>query len=159
MLDLAIKYEEDLRYEFYNTWLKEEYKYFFTDGNFFDFEIYDTTENTHQFVSRHRGQIIGFISYDIHRNENRVDNFGAINFTDEHMIFAGDLMKVIHNIFYKYNYEKINFDVVVGNPAEEKYDKLIRQLGGRVVGTYKNHTKLMDGKVYDVKIYEIFRRE
>jgi hypothetical protein len=46
---------------------------------------------------------------------------------------------------------------VIGNPIEKSYDKLIHKYGGRVVGTYKQHTKLIDNKLYDEKFYEIFR--
>ena len=65
--------------------------------------------------------------------------------------------KAIDDIFVKFNFNKINFDVIVGNPAEAMYDKFIKMCKGRIVGTLKKHIKLMDGWIYDTKIYEITR--
>lgn len=157
MLDVAIKWEDELRSKFYDTWFDEKYKYYYNDGNFHDYEADCNSENRHQFACIHDQYIIGYIGYDIHRNENRVDNFGAINFTNKHIEFATDLMTAINDIFYKYNFDKINFEVIVGNPAEEKYDNLIKVYNGVVAGYYKNHVRLMDGQLYDSKIYEIYK--
>jgi hypothetical protein len=44
---------------------------------------------------------------------------------------------------------------VVGNPAERMYDKFIEKYNGRVVGIKKNEVKLVDGKFYGLKLYEI----
>jgi RimJ/RimL family protein N-acetyltransferase len=64
---------------------------------------------------------------------------------------------VLDEMFTKYNFRKLEFSVVVGNPIEKSYDRLIYKYGGRIVGTYKKHTRLMDNKYYDEKLYEIFR--
>ena len=54
---------------------------------------------------------------------------------------------------------KLNFSVVVGNPIEKSYDKLIKRYGGRIVGTREKETTLVDGNLYDVKMYELFRED
>ena len=37
--------------------------------------------------------------------------------------------------------------------------KFIKKHGGRIVGTYKNSTKLIDGKYYDSVMFEIMRED
>lgn len=54
---------------------------------------------------------------------------------------------------------KICFTVVVGNPVESRYDRIIERYGGRIVGIHKEHTMLPDGRLYDEKMYEILRTD
>ena len=54
---------------------------------------------------------------------------------------------------------KMNWSVIVGNPAERMYDKFIAKHGGRVVGTYRRDTLLCDGEFYDRKAYELLSEE
>jgi hypothetical protein len=58
-------------------------------------------------------------------------------------------------MFEKYRFNKLNFTVVRGNPIEKTYDKLIKRYNGRIVGIKEQETKLIDGKLYDMKEYEI----
>ena len=62
-------------------------------------------------------------------------------------------------LFEKFNFYKIEFGVVVGNPIEKMYDKYIQKYGGQIVGIFKSTTKLQDGEFADMKYYEIFRDE
>ena len=165
MLSLAINYEEQLQKKLRNTWMKEEFKFY--HPNWFNtHEIKENTWDKIQFVSiNSRSNILGYIGYDIDRVTNNVTNLYAINFSkiskDNNYTFefAKDLKKVVDDIFVKFNFNKLNFCVVVGNPVESSYDKIINKFGGRIVGTYKNHIKLFDNKYYDEKIYEITRLE
>lgn len=54
---------------------------------------------------------------------------------------------------------KITFSVVIGNPTEKFYDKMINRYGGRVIGIFKKDTILPDNKLYDLKFYEIFKED
>jgi len=74
-------------------------------------------------------------------------------------VWGRDLINVVANIFEKFAFRKLLFSVVVGNPIERSYDRLIQRYGGRIVGTYKDHCKLMDGNYYDSKLYEIFKED
>ena len=71
--------------------------------------------------------------------------------------FGKDLLQVLKDIFKKFAFNKLSFEVVVGNPVESFYDKIVSQHGGRIVGTHKQDTRLMDGKLYDIKHYEILK--
>ena len=49
--------------------------------------------------------------------------------------------------------------MVIGNPIEKSYDKMVKKYGGRIIGTYKEDVKLIDGEYYDKKLYEILSSE
>lgn len=160
MVDIAIKHEEELSKKMMETWFDEKYK-FYHYGPYFQKENIGTdTWNSHTFVSVNtNGEVIGFIAYDISRPEEFCKNLRIINFSDDKMTFGMDLMQVLQDIFEKYNFRKLCFSVVIGNPIELSYDKIINKYGGRVVGVRFDHVKLMDNKFYDVKEYEISREE
>jgi RimJ/RimL family protein N-acetyltransferase len=84
---------------------------------------------------------------------------GIINFTDDIITIGKDLRQAIKDIFEKFNFHKLSYCVVVGNPIEKAYDKLTPKYGGRIVGVERQHTKLFDNKYYDVKRYEILRED
>lgn len=158
MLRAAQLYEEDLRYEFEKIWYNEEYKYYFNDNFYCDIEVSLDTCQQHQFVSIDSDEnIIGYIAYNIDRQTDNVNNLCAINFNHNKAIFGIDLIQAVDDIFLKFNFNKINFNVIIGNPAEGMYDKFVKMCKGRIVGVMKKHTKLVDGKIYDIKYYEITR--
>lgn len=158
MLDVAIKYKEQLKYKFYNIWFQEKYKYYNSSCYYSDFELDDETWNNHQFVSLKNNNILGYISYDINRQTNNAYCLGIINFEEKPSItFSVDLRTVLTDIFEKFKFNKLSFYVVVGNPIEKSYDKLVKKYGGRIVGIEKKEVRLIDGNLYDKKLYEISR--
>lgn len=159
MLEPAIKYREQLQKLYYSIWFDDKYKYYNCDTYYQTVEIDDNTWNRHQFVSVYNGEVIGYIAYNVSRADNSVNSLGIINFTDNKAAFGLDLGQALKDIFEKYKFRKLNFSVVIGNPIEKSYDKMIAKYGGRIVGTYKEHVKLIDGKYYDYKIYEILSSE
>ena len=70
-----------------------------------------------------------------------------------------DLGQALTDIFERFKFRKLNFSVVIGNPIEKSYDKMIDKYGGRIVGIYKQEIKLIDGEYYDEKLYEITRED
>lgn len=160
ILDIANKYEKELQELFINTWYDEKYKYFHC-GCYSDlFKVPDSNWSQHSFVSKDRdNKIIGYIAYNITRGNDSVDGLGIINFTDDKITFGLDLSEVLKNIFEKYNFRKLTYSVVVGNPIEKSYDKLTQKYGGSIIGTHKQHVRLIDNKFYDQKFYEIFRED
>ena len=103
--------------------------------------------------------ILGYISYSVDRDTGSVHSFGAINFSDNKIVFGLDLCEVIDDIFCKFNLARMEFCVICGNPIEKTYDKMVNKYGGRIIGTRRRVTKLYDGKIYDEKIYEMFRED
>jgi hypothetical protein len=47
----------------------------------------------------------------------------------------------------------------IGNPIEKQYDKIIFKYNGSIVGIRKKEVILIDGKYYDLKLYEIFKKD
>ena len=151
MLDLVYKYEEEIRNKMLDTWYDEKYMFFHNCPYHDLFSVpQDGDWNCKQFVSKDSdGNVIGLIGYEFNRSYDLAMNFGAINFTDNKITFGMDLAQVIDDIFCKFNIRNI----------EKSYDKMIKKYGGNIVGIRHKHAKLMDGKYYDDKIYEIFRED
>ena len=160
MLDLAIKYPDQVIANFRDTWFEDKYIYFHNDSYFEDWEIKDSTWEEHQFVSVRYGRVIGYIGYHIDRASSLVNGLAIINFEDSpSMTFAADMGHAIRDIFEKYQFRKLCFSVVVGNPIESSYDKMCLKYGGRIIGVSKKNVRLIDGNFYDEKLYEIFRED
>lgn len=156
MLEPAIKYRDQLEKLQYDIWFDDKYKYWNCDTYYQSMQIDDNTWNKHQFVSVCDGMVIGYISYNISRAENYAYCLSIINFSDNKIAFGIDLGQALRDIFERYKFRKLNFSVVIGNPIEKSYDKMIEKYGGRIVGIYKEDVKLIDGEYYDKKLYEIF---
>lgn len=45
-----------------------------------------------------------------------------------------DLGQALQDIFEKFKFRKLTFCVVVGNPIEKSYDKMINKYNGRIIG-------------------------
>ena len=160
MLEPAIKYKEQLEKAQYGVWFDNKYKFWNCDVYYKTLEIDTDTWNRHQFVSLDKkGNVIGYIAYSISRADNSAHSLSIMNFSDNKITFGMDLGQALKDIFEKYKFRKLNFIVVVGNPIEKSYDKMIKKYGGRIVGTYKEDVKLIDGEYYDKKLYEILASE
>ena len=155
MIEIAQLHSDELKKKFHKTWFDDKYKYFHADTHYSEIEIDKDTWDRHQFVSLYAGYVRGYIGYCINRRTNNVDGLAVINFEDCNTTFSLDLGDIIIDIFERYKFNKLNFSVIVGNPIEASYDKLIEKYGGRVVGYFEKHAKLIDGKYYDEKFYEI----
>ena len=159
MLEPAIKYKEQLEKLQYGIWFDEKYKYWNCDVYYDTLNIENNTWNKHQFVSVVNEKVLGYIAYNVSRADNSVYGLSIMNFSDNKAAFGMDLGQALKDIFEKFNFRKLNFTVVIGNPIEKSYDKMIKKYGGRIVGIKKEDVKLIDGKYYDRKIYEILASE
>ena len=158
MLDIAIKHQEQLTQKMYDVWFNDKYKYWNNESWYQSFKVDLDTWYKHQFVSiDNDGILVGYIGYNIHREDDSVDGLSILSFTDNSLVFGADLLAAIKDIFEKFNFRKLNFTVVVGNPAERHYDSIIKKCGGRIVGVKEKDSRLIDGKYYDLKIYEILK--
>lgn len=156
MLDLALNYQEELTKKFRETWMDDRYKWYYA-GNFYeDVDIKHDTWNCHQYVSVKNGEVIGSIEYKIDRSSEYAYNLAIINFEDKPSFeFSRDLGEALDKIFSRYAIRRLEWSVIIGNPIEESYDRICMKYGGRIVGTYRNRTRLTDGRYYDEKLYEI----
>ena len=161
MLQVAIKYAEQLKEKFHSVWFDERYKFWAGSNYFGEWQPAESTWVNHQFASVRDGEVIGYIAYEIDRGAGDMAyGLSVINFEEKPSVtFAMDLGQALENIFDKFNLRKLNFYVVVGNPIEKSYDKMSEKYGGRIVGIYRQNTRLFDGKYYDEKLYEILKED
>jgi hypothetical protein len=162
MLQPAIKYESQLRSKMVDITFDERFMFMFGSSYRDEIVLDNTTWNKHQFVSVNKnGEVIGFFQYNI--NRDCLDCYGLqiVNFKNDRLTpcFSKDLRICIRDIFYKFNFRKLGFSVVVGNPAEKFYDKYIHKIGGRIVGIKREEVKMLDGSYYDMKLYEVLRED
>jgi len=158
MLDAAIKHKDKLKILLASTWFDEKYKYYHLDWAG-EFELSESNWNLHQFVSiDSNGDIIGYMGYNVDRTAYYAKSLAITNFrndTPSKFTFGQDVFQAIKNIFKKFNFNKLVFECVVGNPVQKTYRRLINDYNGRIVGVFKQHVILQDGQMYDIEMYEI----
>ena len=103
--------------------------------------------------------VVGYLCAYLDRQANKVSGISAINFCDLNMTFSKDFYIFLSDLFTKYKFNKIEWRVVVGNPAEKMYDKIIRKYGGNIIGVQHQSTMLQDRALCDEKFYELFRED
>lgn len=159
MLKNAKLYESELRDRFLET--EYDLKYMFYHGGYSDtYSSSNSTWNNSEFVSVDKNNnVIGYIAYSNIRNSERVSGLKIINFTNNKITFGKDVKQAIEDVFLKFNFRKLSFGVYIGNPIEKSYDRFIKEYGGEIVGIKEKEDRLLDGKIYDLKMYEIFRED
>jgi len=160
MLEYAKKHELKLKELYWDIAFNPFYQFMDFASTREDYKVPEDTYRQHDFISIWENKIIGHIYYNINRIPNAVDSFVCVHFGDKHSyVFAKDLLTAVKDIFEKYKFNKLCFCVVIGNPVEKTYDKLVKKHGGRIVGVWKQDRKLLDGNLYDVKCYEILAED
>jgi hypothetical protein len=159
MLEYAKKYEDKLRELFLDIAFDPYYQFEQMSIYRETFKLPEDTRAANNFVSVYAGNILGAVGYQIRRAENDVYGLYIVHFggpqASNRYIFGKDVITAVKDIFEKYRFNKLNFTVVRGNPIEKTYDKLIKRYNGRIVGVREQETRLIDGRLYDLKEYEI----
>lgn len=160
MLDVAIRHKEELIERFRSVWFDKKYK-FWNNSNFYEeWEVAESTWERHQFVSLDsHGNVIGYIAYGIDRENDNVYALNIVNFSDNKVVFGLDVGQALRDIFEKFNFRKLNFSVVIGNPIEKSYDRMVKRFGGAICGYQRENVRLFDGKFYDEKLYEVLSED
>lgn len=161
MLDNAFKYEQEIKTKFLDVWYDPKYQYYFGGTHR---EPYALPNNgdwyCRTFVSLNKeGEVIGMIGYSVDNEVNRAHSFGAINFSNDIITFGFDLRQAIDDIFIKFGMNKMEFNVIRGNPIEKSYDRIVEKIGGRILCIRKDTAKLMNGTIVDDKVYEVMRSD
>jgi hypothetical protein len=162
MLELAYLCKEALQREYARAIIKPENK-FFNGGNYYEYELNIKKESFDdlQLVSVSKKEegaycVNGYFCANLDRTTNSVIAIQTIRFNNS-IAFSLDLAEFLKSLFEKYNFRKIGWFVTIGNPAEKMYDRITAKWGGSIIGTFKDHVMLPDGKLYDQKYYEIFK--
>jgi len=160
MLEYAKPYEDQVKKLFTDATFDMYYKYADLTVYREERKIPDSTWEGHHFVSMQGDQIIGYIAYYIDRITNAVTALYIRHFEKKHPCeFGRDVMTALKDIFEKFHFRKISFSVVIGNPIEKCYDRLVKRAGGRIVGIKKQEVRLIDGRLYDLKLYEVLQED
>lgn len=156
MLEYAAQYKDEISSLWQKTLLDPYYKYFHT-GSFCNYELKIDSDNWSnlEFVSVSGDKLNGYLSANIDRDTRNVRSVAILKFEKDSFTFSKDMYNFLQNLFLERNFKKISFDVVIGNPIEKMYDRFIERYGGRIVGIKKNDIHLMDGQLYNLKLYEI----
>ncbi len=158
MLDFAGKYEKELQSLFLNIAYDEKYMFYNNISYRDNYESSKSTWDKHEFVSLDKDKnIVGYFKYSISRSTLSCSGLQIVNFSDNQIVFGRDFVKMMDDIFTKFNFRKITYGVVIGNPIETTYDKLTEKYGGKIIGTYSKESLLIDNKFYDLKMYELLR--
>ena len=161
MLEIAFVHQDALNKAWQRCIHNERFK-FYNFGSHFGYEIKcsDSTWDCLQMVSVNKtGDIIGYLSASLDRANDKVSAIGALNFFDINLTFSKDFRNFLDELFTVHRFRKIEWFVVVGNPAEAMYDKIVKKYGGRITGLERESVRLYDGAYYDVKSYELFNRD
>lgn len=165
MLEVAYRHEEEIRDKLMDTWYDPHYMFFHNRPFRDQFKLPDQEGdwNYRCFASiDDYDRVIGFIGFSINRTHDLVENIEIINFSmnpKNKLVFAIDVAKAIDDIFRVYNFRKVEFYVIIGNPVEKTYDRLVKKYGGNIIGIKHKAVKLLDMNYYDIKEYEIFRED
>lgn len=165
MLEIAYMHKDALQIEYMKAIMKPE-NFFYGFGSYHQYElkINSSSWDNIQFVSVTKIDdetfLNGYFCADVCRAENYIGNVSVIRFENSNKYryrFCADMYKFLENLFVKYSFRKIEWHVVVGNPSEKMYDRIVEKWDGRIVGTFRQKVMLTDGNLYDQKHYEIFR--
>lgn len=155
-------YEAEIKAKMREIWYDEKYQYYFSSRWRRDFSLNDEKSDYPRMafaVLNDKDVLIGYISYFIDDSLNIAQWFGAINFSDDKYTFGKAINQVIIDCFMKYGIEVLEWGVVIGNPIEKSYDKLCKKYGGNIIGIRHKRAKMLSGKIYDDKIYEILKED
>lgn len=155
MLKPAFLFQRELNQEYQKHLYSEKFFYLVEDVWEFEITIGPSDEDRLQLVSvNSQNEVLAYFSATINRRLYKVDSVEVIMF-ENGLLSSRDLLTFIWNLTGKSGFKKVNFEAIVGSPGELVYDKHLKILKARIVGTKKNETRLSDGKWYDVKLYEI----
>jgi hypothetical protein len=160
MLEFAKKYEKQLKLIYYDTIFDDTFKWEWLGFGREWIEPKDKTWEAHNFVSVSNGKVLGEMGYSVDVSAKKADRFYCAHFTkDNGYIFSKDLMFCFRNIFEKFGFNKLSYCVIKGNPVEKQWDSLTNKFRGRIVGIRHQDVCLSDGKLYDIKEYEIIAKD
>jgi hypothetical protein len=155
MLKPAFCFQTELNLEYRKHLYSENFKFLIEDVWEFEITVDANDSERLQFVSVNpANEVLAYFSASINRRLYKVDSVEVIIFHNN-SIASRDLMTFVKNLTGKFGFKKINFEGFVGSPGEKVYDKHLKILKARIVGIKKNEVRLSDGKLYDVKLYEI----
>lgn len=138
------------------------FKYFHRTpwGEFF-LRIEENNWEALQFVSLNEyHEVIGYLATKVDRLTKTGYDIEIMHFEPtKNPVFTQDLYNFFSMLYSDYGLNRLVWNVVVGNPVEAFYDRLVDNFGVRIVGTFKDEVLLRDGQLCDLKYYEYFKAD
>lgn len=170
MLVPAIQYKETIDQAFQKIQYSDKYLWYTGSIDNYDIEV-KTEGDKFAFAIVCRGRLIGYISFRVDWYCSMAYNFSLIRFSNAFVdmggvatrIMASAIREVIRMI-ESFNLHRIDFRCVSGNPAEEKYYKIVMKIVKQRRYKFDEmifHDNIRDyrGKYHDTICYELIRRE
>lgn len=158
MLRPALLYAEQLKEKEIKTMYDIRYQYYNGSIGTYINTLADSNDNKHELVSvDENDNVIGLITYYINHCSLSCNGFGLISFDLGNLKFIRDVRQAIYDIFYKYNFNRIEWCCFEDNPHIRGYRNFIKRFGGVECGYYRQSNRLMDGKLHNSCHFEILR--
>lgn len=138
---------------------------YFTLGGYADYklEVAENEWSTIQRVSVGGGVVGGYLAAQVDREVRQVRDLSALAFRGAGqrigLLFSRDLVRFVAGLVLDYGFERVAWSVVVGNPAEQLYDRVLPKLGGRVSAQFRRCIRRPNGSLTDQKCYEVIPPE
>ncbi len=174
MLVPAIQYKDEIEKQFQRIQYTEKYLWYTGSIDNYDIEVKTEGDKfafaiVEPFMSRYCKTeyfLLGYISFRVDWYCSMACNFSLIRFEDSPKatrIMASAIREVMRMI-ESFNLHRIDFRCVSGNPAEKKYDKIMRRIwkqGKYNIETpmFRDNIKDTHGNYHDMIVYELIRRE
>jgi len=176
MLVPAIQYKDEIEKQFQRIQYSEKYLWYTgsidnydmevkTEGDKFAFAIVEPCINQYCELWY---DVIGYISFRVDWYASCAYNFSLIRFHDKGTKVSQrritTAIREVIRMIESFNLHRIDFRCVSGNPALEKYDKLMARIivqGKYHVESGAFHDNIRDyrGNYHDTICYELIRRE
>lgn len=177
MLVPAITYKEEIEREFQKIQYTDKYLWYTGSIDNYDMEVKTEGDKFAFAIVDAKKCLIGYISFRVDWYCSMAYNFGLIKFVDKERIItdrgiatynmapliASAIREVIRMI-ESFNLHRIDFRCVSGNPAEEKYDKIVDKILDKGVydgsmPIFTDNIRDIHGNYHDTIVYELIRRE
>ena len=155
------KHAQEITEKLLNLQYKEKYKFLFPSGYLSEIESETGTWCKNGFAIIDNGIVVGYVTIGITRPTNCVNINNMVLFTNKikHKIFMNkEITKYIEMILSEKYFTKIAFCMIVGNPVEKIFDKIINKYNGKIVGVLEKDSLTRDGIYRDLKMYEIVNK-
>lgn len=160
MLKSAQLYTDQINEKLIAGWYDLENQYYSCCVGTGMYEPDSHNGNVHAFASvDENDNVIGYIKYRVNWVALSATDFEIISFDKGNLIFIQDLSQVIHDIFEKYNLNRMDWICIADNPAMRGYRNFINKYGGSECGYYREAERLLDGKLHDYVVFELMKRE
>lgn len=182
MLVPASTYKETIEHEFKKIQYSNKYLWYTGSIDNYDLEV-KTEEDKFAFaiIEPMNEELVGYVSFRVDWYCSMAYNFSLIKFKDVYIkgkqladgswerikistrIMCMAIREVIRMI-ESFNLHRIDFRCVSGNPAEEKYDKIVDKIVDKgvydcYVPVFKDNIRDKQGNYHDTLVYELIRIE